>query len=561
VYRYQVRDIKEFTHQLLLSPRRLRMEQLAGVEKLLGLIKPESSYPYDWVCFHITGYRRPNTVKGVEKGTIAGRKLIPDLVTLAEEVSRKSNLRSQELGQDYQSQEDISRSLRVSTKTIRRWRARGLLGLRVVFSDGVNRLVFCKASVQRFVGQHPDLVRRGAAFNQLSPEEKSTLVDRARQLLVGKRMKLHAMAKLLAEETGRAVETVRYTLRAYDRAHAAEALFDPDGHPMLSSRHRSVWQRHEEGRSEPEIAAGLGLAVESVGAIIREMRARQLVEQPVQFVDHELFSSPDADRLILEAPSPAASEAHEKARIPTDLPAYLRSLYAVALLTREQEQDIFRRYNYLKYKMSRLAAQIDVYSVTECELEAIAKLDDQARALKNQIVAANLRLVVSIAKKHVGRGASFFETVSDGNISLMRAVENFDFSRGFKFSTYASWAIMKNFARSIPEEQYHCTRFATGQEEVLETSPDTREPVTRPSAMDDQRVRDLIATGLSELDERERTVVAQHFGLFGQGSGKTLEELGQRFGVTKERIRQIEARAMSKLRDILAPKAADLLAG
>jgi len=169
---------------------------------------------------------------------------------------------------------------------------------------------------------------------------------------------------------------------------------------------------------------------------------------------------------------------------------------------------------------------------------------------------------VSIAKKHVGVGSSFFETISDGNMSLMRAVENFDYSRGFKFSTYASWAIMKNYARTIPEEKYHCTRFATGQEEILETSADPRlASEAGTAAMDTEKVRQLLAAGMRELDERERTVVSQHFGLFGQGGAKTLEELGQRFGVTKERIRQIEAKAMTKLREILGPKAADLMVG
>src|SRR5262249_61659972 len=90
---------------------------------------------------------------------------------------------------------------------------------------------------------------------------------------------------------------------------------------------------------------------------------------------------------------------------------------------------------------------------TAAELDAIDRLQAEALVAKNQIIRANLRLVVSISKKRVGPSNNFFELVSDGNMSLIRAVEKFDANRGFKFSTYASWAIMKNFARTIREEK------------------------------------------------------------------------------------------------------------
>ena len=100
-------------------------------------------------------------------------------------------------------------------------------------------------------------------------------------------------------------------------------------------------------------------------------------------------------------------------------------------------------------------------------MDQIERLYDEAVATKNQIIRANLRLVVSIAKRHVGPDENFFELVSDGNMSLMRAVEKFDYARGNKFSTYASWAIMKNFARTIPDEHRHRDRFRTSQAEMF----------------------------------------------------------------------------------------------
>ena len=139
----------------------------------------------------------------------------------------------------------------------------------------------------------------------------------------------------------------------------------------------------------------------------------------------------------------------------------------------------------------------------------------------------------------------------------MRAVERFDYSRGTKFSTYASWAIMKNYARSIPEQHYHCSRYVTGREEILDATADHRPAPA--SESDRQRVRELIAAGMSELTEREREIVSGHFGLGNKSGALTLEQLGKRFGVTKERIRQIERRALTRLREVLGPSLADAL--
>ena len=143
-------------------------------------------------------------------------------------------------------------------------------------------------------------------------------------------------------------------------------------------------------------------------------------------------------------------------------------------MTRKQEAHLFRKMNYLKYKASRLRAKLDPERPKSSLMDQIERIYDEAVATKNQIIRANLRLVVSIAKRHVGPAENFFELVSDGNMSLMRAVEKFDYARGNKFSTYASWAIMKNFARTIPNEHRHHDRFRTSQPEMFATTEDER---------------------------------------------------------------------------------------
>jgi RNA polymerase primary sigma factor len=158
------------------------------------------------------------------------------------------------------------------------------------------------------------------------------------------------------------------------------------------------------------------------------------------------------------------------------------------------------------------------------DLEAIERLQEKVAAVKDLLISCNMRLVVSIAKRHAGQTDNFFELLSDGNMSLMRAVEKFDYSRGNKFSTYASWAIMKNFARSIPAEQ------ATF------------------------RVNRL----LEHLSPRDREIVRLRAGLDGS-EPKTLEQIGQQLGITKERVRQLNVRIMKQLRDLAGDHPTELM--
>jgi RNA polymerase sigma factor (sigma-70 family) len=137
--------------------------------------------------------------------------------------------------------------------------------------------------------------------------------------------------------------------------------------------------------------------------------------------------------------------------------------------------------------------------------------------------------------------------LSDGNYSLLKAVDKFDYSRGVRFSTYAYWAILKNFAKSIPEEHSHRKLFITGQEEIIEATSQKVEE----SREDEELLSNLkerLGRILNALNPRERSVILHRFGLVEGENPKTLAEIGKIFGLTRERIRQIEIKALGKLR-------------
>jgi sigma-70-like protein len=172
---------------------------------------------------------------------------------------------------------------------------------------------------------------------------------------------------------------------------------------------------------------------------LMEVRARRLSEMKIAFVPHPSFDDPATYHVILNSPSAVCgSRGVPRVKHPSGLSPFLKGLYGDPLLTREQEVHLFRKMNFLKHQASWLLGAIDPAQVKAADLDLIEALQREALAVRNQIIRGNLRLVVSIVKKLSGHTKDFAELVSDGYVAMMRAVEKFDFSRGYRFSTYAS---------------------------------------------------------------------------------------------------------------------------
>jgi RNA polymerase primary sigma factor len=531
----QLRD-----QQVKFAPRERRMEQIERAESLLGEIDPKRTYTYEYLCFRITDFR-PHSFPDLK---ITGREAQHDLPLFVEDLSDSADIPVDTVGERVLSVEELGRMLNVSTKTISRWRRQGLVGRRFMV-EGRKRVGFLQSSVDRFVNEHSERVERGGRFSQLTQADREQIILNARRL-AREGGSTSDITKQLAKETGRSVETVRYTLRQFDREHPEAAVFPDHTGPLSDEGKEKIYQLYRRGTPVEALVKKYGRTKTSVYRIINEMRAARLIALPMECITNALFDEQGAEAIVM-APMPEAEEAPRKTRLPSGLPPYLASLYEVPLLNREQEMHLFRQFNYLKHHAAKLREGLDPAHARSVVMDEIERLYDAAVEVKNKIIRANLRLVVSIAKRHVGMADNFFELVSDGNMSLIRAVEKFDYARGNKFSTYASWAIMKNFARTIPDAHKQRDRFRTTQQEMFLAAEDQRTDQYEQES--GQRLREFqVGRILDRLDEREQQIIKSRYGLDGRTEPLTLKEVGAEMGVTKERIRQIEARALDKLR-------------
>ena len=541
--RYRNPAIKQLRdHQIKYAPRDVQLTQISRAERLLDELNPAGTYRYPELCEKITTYRGemyPDLV-------LSGSEAVHDLRCFVEDLSDSVDISVENAGEEVWTVEDVSKRFNVSSKTVSRWRDRGLVSRRFRFG-GRKRVGFLRSSVERFVTKYADDVDRGTQFSQLSVQEREQLIYRARRLAKAGGCPTE-ISQRLARKFRRSPETVRYTLKNYDKDHPEAAVF-PNALSTITDEHKhEIYRGFRKGIAVDELARKFGRTRASIYRLIAEVRAEMLLDKPIDYMYSSVFDEADAAITILR-PAPASDRKTGAVKAPPGLPPYLNSLYSVPLLTREEEVYHFRKMNFLKHQAAQLQKQIDVSQPKTKDMDTIERYMEQANEVKNFLIRSNLRLVVSIAKKHMKPNSNFFEMVSDGNISLIRAIEKFDFARGFKFSTYASWAIMKNFARSIPAEYTQLDRFRTGNEEVFDQASDPRSERLNEEVIN-KRQHEALMEILSQLDSRERDIIVSRYGLKDGLPPQTLEQVGQKLGVTKERIRQLESRALQKLRKI-----------
>lgn len=279
---------------------------------------------------------------------------------------------------------------------------------------------------------------------------------------------------------------------------------------------------------------------------------KSYLKSEIDFIANERFADPTLGKQLFSEPlglAPRQAELGLAAirRSGIDMPVHLGRLCEAPLLKPDQERMLFQRMNFLLQQAAIHRSQLNPARPSRVRLELIERLVALAEWHRDRIVEANLRLVFSIVKKFVNPNNSFDDLLSDGIVALIRAVEKFDFDRGFRFSTYATQVIRRNSYRTVVENQQERQKTVGGLQDMeIDIADEGRESAISESRWHELRSR--LGVMLNELDRREKLIIRARFSLGSHRKVHTLQSLANRLGVSKERVRQLERRAMEKLR-------------
>ena len=550
--------------QLRFTPEKKRRKQLDAAEKLFGIIDRDKEYPFEFVCFRITGFHlKPE----IETPLIKGDELLEDLRIFITKLSGRLARPVAEQDQKIYTIQELAGAMKVSTKTIYRWRKRGLIARKYVFDDGVKRLGFLQTIIDEFLSANPDLVSQAKSFTRLTARQKQQIVKEAVKLSAGTNLSRHQIINKISAKMRKSHETIRYILLHYEHVHPDKAIFKKSTGAIGPAQAAEIYRLYKQGCDIKELMERFDRHRSSIYRIINQRRAKALLAKKIEFVPSEDFFKDDAkERILLESSAKAKPHTRENLE-PLKLSGgsisqYLHTLKDTPVLNRERELELFRRYNYLKFLSCQRRTGLKTSTASGTRLSQIEGYLAQADRIQQTLIEANLRLVVGIARKHIASGANLLDLVGEGNIALMGAVEKFDYSRGFRFATFASWIITKDFARKIPAQRRRLGKATTTALEKIQHDLEAEEGVD--FAAMERAHHSLTQVIEDNLTERERYIIMNRFGLVGspiRKQTKTLKQIGEDLGLSKERIRQIELIALQKLRQSLSSEEFELLIG
>jgi RNA polymerase primary sigma factor len=377
---------------------------------------------------------------------------------------------------------------------------------------------------------------------------ESLIVGRAREL-ASEGGSLSKVSSTISDEMRITASAISLCLLEFNRGHLDD--FIPFTQQLRAKVIGELYERYKAGQPLEEICKLYPhVKKDKIIQVCRSACLSEFLGKPTKYMYNEDLDDESLEPAIVAKEPLSSGKASKR---PAGLPPYLAELYDRPLLTFEQEQYLFRRMNYHKNKAAKTAqACLALDDAGDGSIKRILETSIykdvwESEQFRNRILDANLRLVVSVVKNWRGSQPRFWEMVSDGNVSLMKIVDGFDYKRGYKFSTYGVNALKRNFSRSEADERKLLAKEQSGYEElpIVDEGEDTASDDADAEQLEE--LQSFVHDMLEQLDPRDAEILRRRNGIGGKDAG-TLKVVGEEVGVTKERVRQLEGRAKKTLR-------------
>src|SRR5258706_8595819 len=324
--KFRIDTIADLSRQLGFSPHETRRAQVASAEELLHLIDPAKAYPLDFVVFKITGYHP----RRVSEDLLTGLALEHDLGLLIERVSDTLAMETAALAEPVLTIDDVSERFSVTSKTIQRWRRRGLPGRKFIFPDGKRRVGFLLSSVEKFFSVRRDQVDRGADFSVVGPAEQQEILRRAQRLAEDSGCCESEITRRIGRCMDRSPLTVLHTVRKHDEEHPEQAIFARASAEVELLDRERILKGYRRGVTLKQLGYRFARPRQVIYRVILEERVARLNRKKIRFIDDALYHGPGATAAVQAIASQQelfAKASQGEDRIPRDLPPYLQALY------------------------------------------------------------------------------------------------------------------------------------------------------------------------------------------------------------------------------------------
>lgn len=541
IARFRITAIDELCRQLVRAPVHVRRRQMDAAERLAQEVDSTRTYPEDFVRYRITGYRPESTGP---PAMLVGEALVGDLATLVQQLSHTLDLPLDHDDRSAISLSDVASRLRVSSKSLQRYRRRGLVCHYVTFKDGVKRLACFEDVLQRYIEQHRKKLNDAAEFTRVDKSIEQQIIVEASSLRQSRKLTLSAAAKELASKYRRAHETVRAILWRHDR-RSPSPTFAEHG-PLTDRDIRFIFRAIQFGVSPAVLSRRFGKTAATIHRAFNRRRGELLRPLELPYITLPTMDRQDAEAVILFAP-PVTGGLSEMPPL-IDVLSFIETAHQTEPPEENLEQSLIAAHNLLKRRASRAIEALP----DEPTARALDEIETDLRwvtLLKATLIELGLPAAIGAIEQTLHR--SLTHQPSEEMITLFRlairvvgfAVDRIDPTRGQRLDHTSSYAMDRALAvrRVRPALGRAASRHAPGAVKLANPFA-SLDPWQ--SWLD---LRPDLQLHLDELDTRLRTMISLRYGIGGQRP-RSVQELAKQFELTSTAVVRAVRKAQRQLR-------------